>query len=435
MLVKKKSESRFICRECGFTSLKWYGRCPQCGEWESLVEVRDEPAGEERKRPVKIEDINYSETARLKLKDKNLNRVFGNGIVGGAVILIAGQPGAGKSTFALKLIDEIEAKSILYVSGEESEGQLQIRSKRVSRRNDFEVLTTNTVEDIKANIEGRDLVIIDSIQTINSDRFPGISGSPTMVKFVMAELIEVLKKKSIPAVVIGHITKDGTVAGPKTLEHLVDSIFMFDRINDSDVRMLKSVKNRYGSTEEIALFTMNEKGLSVIDNMDSMDFSASDAVGNVLSCSVQGSMPLALQVQALATVSKFGFPQRVSTGIQLKRIQMLSGVIDKYLDAKVGGMDLFVNVSSGITVQDPMLDLAVVAAVVSSFRNRPTAESSAFLGEVGLSGEVYGGRLLETRIRHLEHIGVKRIFLPAGRATSSSELIRVKHIREIEKSI
>ncbi|MGE3063870.1 MAG: ATPase domain-containing protein [bacterium] len=431
----KKKETKFLCKECGFSSLKWYGKCPQCGQWESLVEVKEEREGVERKKPVFMNKIESNEFQSIKLKDKNLNRVFGGGIVRGSVILIAGQPGAGKSTLALKLIDEIDADSILYVSGEESENQLKIRARRVSKRNDFEVLVTNTVEDIKANISGRDLVIVDSIQTINSERFPGIAGSPTMVKFVMGELIEALKSKSIPAIIIGHITKDGSVAGPKTLEHLVDSIFMFDRVNDSDVRILKSVKNRFGSTEEIALFKMDEKGLFVIENMDSMDMSNLDSVGNVLSCSIQGSMPLALQVQALATVSKFGFPQRISTGIQLKRMQMLTGVIDKYLDVKVGGMDLFVNVSSGITVNDPMLDLAVVASIVSSFKNRPAGRLTGFLGEVGLSGEVYGGRLLETRVRHLEHVGVKEIYLPSNKLSSQAKFTIIKHIREIEKII
>ncbi|MDD3803552.1 MAG: bifunctional adenosylcobinamide kinase/adenosylcobinamide-phosphate guanylyltransferase [bacterium] len=434
MHVKKKS-TRFICRECGFSSLKWYGKCPECGEWESLIEIKEESKEGQRKKPVSMESLRTDNLQSLKLLDKNLNRVFGNGIVKGSVILIAGQPGAGKSTLALKLIDEIDAKNILYVSGEENETQLKMRSARVSRRNDFEVLSTNLIEDVMANLEGKDLVIVDSVQTMNSDRLPGIAGSPTTVKFVMAELIEILKSRSIPAVIIGHITKDGSVAGPKTLEHIVDSIFMFDRVNDSDVRMLKSVKNRFGSTEEIALFRINEKGLCVIENMDSMDVSSSNSVGSVLSCSIQGSMPLALQVQALVTVSKFGFPQRVSTGVPLRRIQMISGVIDKYLDMKLGNMDLFVNVSSGIAVNDPMLDLAVIAAVVSSYKNKPVNLKNAFLGEVGLSGEVYGGRLLETRVNHLEHVGVENIYLPSNKLSSHLKFHVIKHIREIEQSI
>jgi DNA repair protein RadA/Sms len=434
MSVKKQS-SRFICRECGFSSLKSYGRCPECGAWESLVQIKDESVKNDRKSPAQMDSIVSDEFQSVMLKDKNLNRVFGDGIVKGSVILIAGQPGAGKSTLALKVIDEIDAKSILYVSGEESEKQLKIRSKRVSKRTDFDVLITNYIEDIKANLEGRDIVIVDSIQTMNSEKFPGLQGSPTTVKFIMSELIEILKSKSIPAIIIGHITKDGTVAGPKTLEHLVDSIFMFDRVNDSDVRILKSTKNRFGSTEEIVLLKMDEKGLTVIENMDAMNMSNSDNIGTVLSCTVQGSMPVALQIQALTAVSKFGMPQRVATGIQIRRMQMLIGVIDKYLDTKIGGMDLFVNISSGISVNDPMLDLAVIVAIVSSFKNRPIASNSAFLGEVGLSGEVYGGRLLETRIRHLEHVGSKEIFVPLNKIKSSVKLNIVKHIKDIEKII
>jgi len=431
----KNQKSKFICRECGFSSLKWYGKCPECGAWESLVLIKEESQSKDRKKPLMMESIISDQFQSIQLKDKNLNRVFGNGIVKGSIMLIAGQPGAGKSTLALKIIDEIDAQSILYVSGEESEKQLKIRSERVSKRANFDVLVTNCVEDIKANLDKRDIIIIDSIQTMNSDKFPGIQGSPTTVKYVTGELIEELKTKSIPAIIIGHITKDGAVAGPKTLEHLVDSVFMFDRVNDSDIRILKSTKNRFGSTEEAVLLKMDETGLHVIENMDAMDLSNSENIGTILSCTVQGSMPVALQIQALVAISKFGFPQRVATGIQIRRMQMLVGVIDKYLDVKIGGMDLFVNISSGLSVNDPMLDLPIIAAIVSSFNNKPIKNSIGFLGEVGLSGEVYGRRMLETRVRHLEKVGINELYLPPNKLNSKMKFNIIRNIKEIERVI
>lgn len=431
--MSKKEKQRYVCSECGYMSVKWMGRCPNCSAWESMVLQHEKQAENEYAVPVNLASMSVRGYERIKLGNEPMNRLLGGGIVKGSITLLAGAPGTGKSTLAMEMLSMLPEMKVLYISGEESRMQIKLRADRIRVNADPDILTANYVEDITGNLgNGYDFVILDSIQTVNSRQLQGIQGSPTMVKHVLAEISAFVKEKDIPLLIIGHITKDGAIAGPKTLEHMVDTVLIMDRMEDEQLRIVRSVKNRFGSTDEIVIFRMAEKGLEPVDNMDFYDNEQEACAGRIISCTMNGSLPMLVEIQALVSYSRYGVPQRVGTGINFKRMQMLLGIAEKHLDIKTGNMDVFLNVSAGLNIQDTMCDLAFIAALFSSAKGKPVDNVTAVLGEVKLSGDITGSRQMDTRIKHMRNAGIKRIIMPGKEDKKDSGIIRVRTIRQLE---
>lgn len=438
--MSKKENKIFVCSECGFKSVKWLGRCPECGTWDSFIVEKEKVKKERNVNPVSVDEIKLENFSRIEFLDNSLNRVFGGGIVKGSIVLLAGNPGAGKSTLSLKIIENLPDEiNVLYFSSEESFEQIKLRAVRVLKNKKFKIISSNLFEDLVDNeslLNSTDVVIIDSVQMLSSEGIPTIAGSPTTVKYLMGELIKIAKKKNISFIIIGHITKDGSVAGPKTLEHLVDVILYLDSLQMENLRILKSTKNRFGSTDEIAIFKMDEKGLLSIDNIDRINLSNSDRIGRAISCTVEGSMPLALEIESLIFYSKYGVPQRVPTGINIRRMQMLVGICEKYLGIGFGNMDIFINVSNGITIKDPQIDLPIIVSMLSSFKNKVINKENAFIGEVGLTGDLRPSGNIDIRIKHLQNIGIKKIFIPyVEKIQTGVDIVKIKNIKEIKEII
>ncbi|MEO0281353.1 MAG: DNA repair protein RadA [candidate division WOR-3 bacterium] len=438
--MSKKGSKSFVCSECGFKSVKWLGRCPECGMWDTFIVEKDDVKRERDIKPLSIDEIKLENFSRIKFLDNSLNRVFGGGLVKGSIVLLAGNPGAGKSTLSLKIIEKLpDDINVLYFSSEESFEQIKLRAVRVLKEKNFKIISSNLFEDLVDNekvLNSSDVVIIDSIQMVGSENVPTIPGSPTTVKYIMGELIKIAKQKNISFIIIGHITKDGSVAGPKTLEHLVDVILYLDSLEHENLRILKSNKNRFGSTDEMAIFKMEENGLLGLDNIDRINLTNGDKVGRAISCTVEGSMPLALEIESLIFYSKYGVPQRVPTGINIRRMQMLVGICEKYLGVGFGNMDIFINVSNGITIKDPQIDLPIIVSMLSSFKNKIVSKENAFIGEVGLTGDLRSSSNIEMRIKHLKNIGIKKIFIPyveRSQTYTDIEIIKIKNIKEIKE--
>lgn len=434
MPVSKKTQYR--CNECGYVSVKWLGRCPNCGIWDSMVldDVIKKSKKSKGYRAVQLKDIRTDDFENIVFTENQYNRLFGNGLVRGSIVLVSGAPGSGKSTFAVSLMKALNQCSILYVSGEESANQLKMRFDRLEYSQNADIAVSPDTEDIIELLGQKeyDLLIIDSIQTINSVE-KGVAGSPTMVKYILGELTKTCKKHNITVLIIGHITKDGSIAGPKTLEHMVDSVFIMDRL-DNDMRLITSVKNRFGSTDEMILMHMDDKGLHTVDSIDSVSLTGRGGTGKSVTCTVKGSIPVAIEVQGLVTYSKYGVPQRIASGIKYKRFQMLLGIMDKYLSLNLGSRDVFVNISGGLGIDDALCDLAFVNAVYSSYRNISVSSNTAFLGEVNLSGELVWQNEGKYRVKHLKYLNIKRIVIPASADIDMDdmEIVRIAKINELE---
>lgn len=434
----KKEKETYTCIECGYTSLKWLGRCPECGAWESMALKKKEKAasGGSSSPIISVESVSSEREERIVLNSGGINRIFGGGMVRGGVMLLAGAPGTGKSTFALELINNMKGEKILYVTGEESAAQLKMRIDRIGGRTDFYIMCTGSAEEIAGAIRDKyDLIIVDSVQTVSSSEFPGTAGSSSTVRYVINEIITEAKRNDTAVIFIGHITKDGSIAGPKTLEHMVDAVFIMEDLNDESLRILKCTKNRFAATGETLLLQMDGTGMHIVENIDRMYLHQNDGAGRAVTCMMQGSIPFAIEVQGLVSYSRYGIPQRVSTGIPFKRMQMITGIMDKYLESKIGNMDIFINVASGIDIQDSLCDLAFIAALHSSAKNRQILKGWGFLGEMTLSGDIISGRTMQTRIAHLRQIGIKKIFMPDAKAkgVDGMEIVRVNNINDIER--
>jgi len=421
-----KIKTAFFCQNCGNQSQKWMGRCPACGEWNTFTEEviqREEKIagrvsfGDKRlSNPVKISEVTFKSDIRINTHDEELNRTLGGGVVPGSVILIGGEPGIGKSTLMLQVALKCTGQKILYISGEESEQQIRMRAERIgtSNENCFILTETNTqvifqhLESVKPQI-----IIIDSIQTLQTDIIESSAGSISQIKECASELQKYSKITHTPVFLIGHITKDGNLAGPKILEHMVDTVLQFEGDRNYGYRILRSLKNRFGSTSELGIYEMNDSGLREVHNPSEILLSQRDekVSGIAIAAMVEGMRPMLVEIQALVSSAVYGTPQRSTTGFDGRRLNMLLAVLEKRSGFRLGTKDVFLNIAGGIRVDDPAIDLAVVAAILSSNQDSPIDSKTCFAAETGLSGEIRPINRIEQRITEAEKLGFERIFI------------------------
>ncbi|REG87037.1 DNA repair protein RadA [Algoriphagus antarcticus] len=424
-----KIKTTFFCQNCGAQSPKWLGKCPACGEWNTYVEevVQKEESGKgswkspstttkKANVPKKIQEVNYEESPRYVTGDDELDRVLGGGIVPGSLVLIGGEPGIGKSTLMLQIALILEGKKILYISGEESEAQIKMRADRMAAKNpDCYVLSETNTQQIFQQIEALkpDLLIIDSIQTLTSQYVESAAGSVSQVRECTAELMKFAKETGTPVFLIGHITKDGSIAGPKVLEHMVDTVLQFEGDRHMSYRILRTSKNRFGSTHELGIYEMRVEGLRPVANPSEILLTQREEVlnGVAIGAMMEGNRPLLIEIQSLVSPATYGTPQRSSTGHDAKRLNMLLAVLEKRGGMKLGQQDVFLNVAGGIRVDDPALDLAVCASLISSYEDTPVSEQICFAAEVGLGGEIRAVHRIENRIAEAEKLGFKKIIV------------------------
>lgn len=424
-----KVKSAFFCSNCGYESAKWLGKCPSCSNWNTFVEeIIQKPNSKndsgwsdygEEKRNVKsiaLKDIKVAEQERIVTSDAELNRVLGGGIVPGSIVLIAGEPGIGKSTLFLQNGLLLKGHSTLYVSGEESEQQIKMRADRLSIKNDkFYLLTETSTQVIFQEIKKLKpaVVIIDSIQTLQSPYIESSPGSVSQIRETAAELQKFAKETNTPVFLIGHITKDGTIAGPKILEHMVDTVLQFEGDRHYAYRILRTLKNRFGSTAELGIYEMTGTGMRAVTNPSEILITQKEEnlSGIAIAATIEGMRPLLIEVQALVTQSVYGTPQRTVSGFDLRRLQLLLAVLEKRGGFHFGVKDVFLNIAGGLKVEDPSIDLAVLCALLSSYEDVPLASNICFAGEVGLSGEIRAVNRIEQRIAEAEKLGFERIIV------------------------
>ncbi len=418
----------FACSGCGATSPKWVGKCPSCGEWNTYVEevIQKESKREERQRiwkgvkpedakPMALKDIKTGNTQRLVTPDEELNRVLGGGIVSGSLILIGGQPGIGKSTLMLQLTLGVNAR-VLYVSGEESEEQIKMRADRVAEKHsDCYILTETSTSKIfqHAQTLEPDVIIIDSIQTLAAPHIDSTPGSISQVRETAGELQRFAKETNIPIFIIGHITKEGSIAGPKLLEHIVDVVLQFEGDQNYTYRILRTLKNRFGSTDEMGIYEMQSDGLRQVSNPSELLLSQKDEdlSGSAICSTIEGQRPILIETQALVSRAVYGTPQRSATGFDLRRLSMLLAVLEKRCGFPFAMNDVFLNIAGGIRVDDPAIDLAIVSALISSLEDVSVPHDICFAGEVGLSGEIRTVNRIEQRIQEADRLGFREIFI------------------------
>jgi len=446
-----KIKTTFICNDCGANFAKWQGQCTSCKNWNSISEeVILKPKNNSWEKnsvenikvsiPQKISNIIYKEEDRLVTLDTEFNRVLGGGIVPGSLILLGGEPGIGKSTLLLQVAIKLPYRT-LYISGEESQSQIKMRANRMNHESeDCYILTEISLENIFKQIEKikPQILIVDSIQTLKTDLIDSAPGSVSQIKTCTSELINFAKKTSTPVIIIGHITKDGNIAGPKILEHMVDTVLQFEGDRNHVYRILRVNKNRFGSTNEIGVYEMNVKGLKEINNPSEILISKKnqELSGNAISATIEGMRPFMIEVQALVSTAVYGTPQRSSTGYNSKRLNMLLAVLEKRVGFRLASKDVFLNITGGISVDDTALDLAVVAAIISSNEDLILNEKYCFAAEVGLSGEIRPVQRLEQRITEAEKLGFSTIFISKfSKLNISPKSIKIIYLSKIEDLI
>ncbi len=446
-----KSKSVYVCQNCGAESAKWMGRCNACGQWNTFVEqkipktpVRSATTGTGiLSAPVQLGEITTGQVSRIDLKNGEFNRVLGGGIVPGSLVLIGGEPGIGKSTLALQVALMAGIRT-LYVSGEESPQQLKMRAERLgSGEGECVVLAETSLQAILGQLEQvrPRLLIIDSIQTLQSEEIESAAGTISQVRECAAQLLRVAKEAHLPVILIGHITKEGSIAGPKVLEHIVDTVLQFEGDTHHLYRILRASKNRFGSTSEIGVFEMTGAGLREILNPSELLINQQppDLSGSAIAANVEGIRPILIEVQALVSSAVYGTPQRTSTGFDTRRLSMLLAVLEKRANFKLAAKDVFINIAGGLRVDDPAIDLAVVAAILSSTVDIPIDPYTCFAGEVGLSGEIRPVIRIEQRLGEANKLGMKRIVVPAfnrkgvDQARFNLEIIETKRVQEIPR--
>ncbi|RXQ92918.1 DNA repair protein RadA [Ancylomarina salipaludis] len=421
-----KTKTAFFCQNCGVESPKWVGKCPSCGEWNTFVEeviVKTNNKqtvgsnGQTPNKPQKISDIETSEEKRYDTQNNELNRVLGGGLVPGSMVLIGGEPGIGKSTLALQIALNLKNHTTLYISGEESAQQIKLRGNRLNSDNDRCLIVSETsMENIFSHIKNTkpDILVIDSIQTLGTQVVESAPGSVSQIRECTAQLLRFAKESSVPVLLIGHITKDGNLAGPKILEHIVDTVLQFEGDQNHMYRILRATKNRFGSTSEMGIYEMRSNGLREVSNPSELLLSSNEESlsGVAISASMEGMRPFLIEVQALVSTAAYGTPQRSSTGFDLRRLNMLLAVLEKRAGFRIGTKDVFLNIAGGIKVNDPAIDLAVIIAVLSSSMDISLPKEVCFAGEIGLSSEIRPVNRIDQRISEAEKLGFKHIFIP-----------------------
>lgn len=437
---KAKEKSVWFCSECGADSPKWEGRCPACGAWNTMVEEKVRPVSRAsakvplgktpRSVPRKVSEIETAREPRIHLPSEELNRVLGGGLVPGSMVLIGGEPGIGKSTLVLQNILSIKSRRILYVSGEESATQIKLRADRIGRMSDnCYVVTETSLENIFSHIEAiqPELLIVDSIQTIASDTIESSAGSVSQVRECAASLLRYAKESGVPVLLIGHINKEGSLAGPKVLEHIVDAVLQFEGDRQYMYRILRATKNRFGNTSELGIYEMCQRGLREVANPSEMLLSQHEGEllsGSAVGVTLEGIRPFLIETQALVSTAAYGTPQRAVTGFDSKRMNMLLAVLEKRVGFKLAQKDVFLNIAGGLKVSDPALDLAVIAAILSSNVDMAVQQGVCLSGEVGLSGEIRPVTRMEQRVREADKLGMRSIIIPRG-ALKGVELSRL----------
>ncbi len=441
-----KTKFAYFCQSCGFESAKWLGKCPSCQQWNTFVEEiidKGTPNNavptwkvssntqQRANKPVQVADITFNEEDRVLTPDKEFNRVLGGGIVAGSLVLIGGEPGIGKSTLMLQLALNMPNIKVLYVSGEESERQIKMRAERLAPQppeggaigSSCFILTETSTQNIFKQIEALepDLVVIDSIQTLHSSHIESTPGSVSQVRECTAEMLRFAKETSTPVFLIGHITKDGMIAGPKILEHMVDTVLQFEGDRHHVYRILRTIKNRFGSSSELGIYEMLGEGLREVSNPSEILLSHRDEPlsGITISATLEGMRPMLIETQALVSTSAYGTPQRTATGFDTKRMSMLLAVLEKRCGFRLAAKDVFLNITGGIRVEDPAIDLGLAAAIISSHEDMPIPFKTCFAGEIGLSGEIRAVNRVEQRIAEAQKLGFNQIFiskynLPSG---------------------
>lgn len=453
-----KEKQVFFCKECGYESSRWLGQCPGCRAWNSFVEekvtVKPKSAGKtipvsRRPKATSIKNVSSSEESRILTRIGELDRVLGGGIVKGSLVLVGGDPGIGKSTLLLEMCKNLVETDtrVLYVSGEESVSQIKSRAVRLGitagtvMEDKLMLLSDNDIDNIEEQIDElkAEVVIIDSIQTIMSSDIDNAPGTVTQVREVTARLLQIAKQKDAAVFIVGHVTKEGTVAGPRTLEHMVDSVLYFEGDESGGFRLLRANKNRFGSTNEIGVFNMVDSGLEEVTNPSEFFLSGRpvDASGSVVVCTVEGTRALLVELQALCTDSSFNMPRRTSVGIDYNRVNMLIAVLEKRGGISLSGCDCYVNIAGGMKLSDPSADLGVLMAIASSFRDRPVDAHTVIIGEIGLAGEIRGVRNITQRIKEATKLGYKKLIVP--RSNQSKELDKmdadIRYVSNIREAL
>lgn len=443
-----KDKSKFVCQECGFESLRWLGKCPECGNWNSFVEEiekrekKRDPKTEAR-GPEPLSSVEPLALERLDLGFQELNRVLGGGLVPGTIVLLAGDPGIGKSTLLLQAAYYAGERlpQVLYISGEESTQQLRMRASRLGLVSDNLLVWAETdLEEIEKEIRRLkpSLVIVDSIQTVYLNELSSTPGSVSQIRECAARLLHVAKGLNVPVIIVGHVTKDGNIAGPRVLEHIVDTVLYFEGERQYQYRILRSIKNRFGSTYELGVFEMKNEGLAEILN-PSLAFLAERSLnvpGSAVTSCLEGTRPLLLEIQALVSQSSFGQPRRMAAGTDYNRLNLILAVLEKRVGLNFANQDAYVNITGGLKVQEPAADLAIAAALASSLKNRPCVQDLVIMGEVGLTGEVRGIPQTRKRVQEAKKLGFKRCLLPSLTGeTEKPDGIELIEARSLEEAL
>jgi len=428
-----KKKQIYECQSCGYQSGKWLGKCPNCGEWDSFVEISkfttlSTPTS--NNKVIKIDEVKEDEIERFSSGIDEFDRVLGGGIVPGSLVLIGGSPGVGKSTLMLKMASNSN-KKILYVAGEESPGQIKLRANRLGATNKElylypELILENILDEIK---KGYELIIIDSIQTIYSNNITSAPGSVSQVRETTFELMRIAKELKVPIFIIGHITKEGSIAGPRILEHMVDTVLYFEGDSSRELRILRGFKNRFGSTSEIGIFEMTKYGIESAKNKTF--FSKKPQVGSAISVVMEGTRPLVIEVQALVAES-YANPKRSTTGYEINRLNMILALLEKKLNLPFNQYDVFVNITGGIKITEPSADLAIIAAIISSFRDRKISKETIFIGEVSLVGDIRDVSNLDARLKEAKSLGFSKAIVPSK---PIEDILKTYVVKEVEKVI
>ena len=448
-----KLKSVYFCSNCGNESPKWMGRCPACGEWSTYVEelIRKDSAAaikedtrsfsSGKNTPQPLKEIRADEEPRIDMLDNELNRVLGGGLVPASLVLIGGEPGIGKSTLVLQTILKLQSIKSLYVSGEESARQLKLRAERLNIENDNCLIVCETnLDKIFEHIKNTkpQLVIIDSIQTMYSDSMESSPGSISQVRECASAILKFAKQSGIPTLMVGHITKDGSIAGPKVLEHIVDTVLQFEGDQHYMYRILRSIKNRFGSTAELGIYEMNQSGLREVSNPSEMLLTKNhqELSGATISATIEGVRPFLIETQSLVSSAAYGNPQRSATGFDIRRMNMLLAVLEKRAGFKLAQKDVFLNIAGGLKINDPGMDLSVISAILSSSLDISVAKDTCLAGEVGLSGEIRPVNRIEQRIFEAEKLGFSRIIIPDNnlKGFTSKVSIKIETVRKVEEA-